>query len=72
MVSQDDIKSMEFSNMLNCCIGKWPIKYLGVSISSSRFHVTDWFPIEEKVQKAGWMERKYSILGVDWYLLTLA
>lgn len=63
MVSQDDIKSMEFSNMFNCCIGKWPIKYLGVPISSSRLHVTDRFPIEEKVQKAGWMEGSTLSLG---------
>jgi hypothetical protein len=63
MVSQDDIKSMEFSNMFNCCIGKWPIKYLGVPISSSRLHVTDWFPIEEKVQKACRMEGSTLSLG---------
>lgn len=35
MVSQEDAKSLEFSNMFNCAIGNWPIKYLGVPVSGS-------------------------------------
>jgi hypothetical protein len=48
MVSQDDTKSIEFSNFFNCAIGKWPIKYLGVPVAGSRLHVVDWMPIYEK------------------------
>jgi hypothetical protein len=35
MTSQDDTKSLEFSNMFNCAIGKWSIKYLGVPVAGS-------------------------------------
>ena len=41
MVSQDDVKGVNFSNLFNCAIGKWPIKYLGVPVSGSRLHVAD-------------------------------
>jgi hypothetical protein len=51
MVSQDSLKSLEFSNMFNCAIGNWPIKYLGVPVSGSRLHVADWLPIHEKLLK---------------------
>jgi hypothetical protein len=48
MVSQDESRSLEFSNMFNCATGKWPIKYLGVPVAGSRLHVADWLPICEK------------------------
>jgi hypothetical protein len=51
MVSQDDAKNLEFSNMFNCAIGKWPIKYLGVPVAGSKLHVADWIPIIEKLLK---------------------
>jgi hypothetical protein len=51
MISQDDNKNLEFSNMFNCAIGKWPIKYVGVPVAGSRFHVTDWIPITDKFLK---------------------
>ena len=56
MVSQDDAKNLEFSNMFSCAIGKWPIKYLGVPVAGSRLHVADWIPICEKLLKRldGW------------------
>jgi hypothetical protein len=41
MVSQDETKSLIFTNMFNCAIGKWPIKYLGVPVVGSRLHVAD-------------------------------
>jgi hypothetical protein len=41
MVSQDDSKSIDYSNMFNCAIGNWPIKYLGVPVAGFRLHVAD-------------------------------
>jgi hypothetical protein len=51
MISQDDSKSIEFSNMFNYAIGNWPIKYLGVPVAGSRLHVADWLSIFEKLMK---------------------
>jgi hypothetical protein len=51
MVSQDDTKSIEFSNLFNCAIGKWPVKYLGVPVASSILHMADWMSICEKMIK---------------------
>jgi hypothetical protein len=72
MVSQDDAKSIQFSNLFKCAIGKWPIKYLGVPVAGSRLHVADWMPISEKMVKRldGWKGSSLS-LGVDWFLSTL-
>ena len=65
MISQDDSKSIEFSNMLNCAIGNWPIKYLGVHVAGSRLHVADWLPIIEKLMKRldGWKGSAMSLGG---------
>jgi hypothetical protein len=67
MVSQDESRSLEFSNMFNYATGKWPIKYLGVRVVGSRFHVADWLPICEKIMKRldGWKDSSLS-LGGDW------
>jgi hypothetical protein len=65
MVSQDETKSLEFSNMFNCAIGQWPIKYLGVPMAGSRLHVADWLPISEKMFKRldGWKGSVLSLGG---------
>jgi hypothetical protein len=65
MVSQDEAKSLEFSNMFNCTTGKWPIKYLGIPVAGSRLHVADWLPICEKVMKRldGWKGSSLSLGG---------
>lgn len=65
MVSQDGGKSLEFSNLFNCVVGKWPIKYLGVPMSGSRLHVADWILIEEKFFKKldGWKGSSLSLGG---------
>ena len=65
MVSQDDNKSLEYSNMFNCAIGDWPIKYLGVPVAGSRLHVADWMPICEKLLKRldGWKGSSLSLGG---------
>ena len=65
MVSQDDNKSLEYSNMFNYAIGDWPIKYLGVPVAGSRLHVADWMPICEKLLKRlnGWKGSSLSLGG---------
>jgi len=47
---------VDFSNMFNCAIGKWAIKYLGVPVSGTRVQIVDCLPIEEKMVKRldGW------------------
>jgi len=56
MVNQEESKSLDFSNMFNCSVGKWPIKYLGVPVAGSRIRIADWLPICEKIMKRldGW------------------
>jgi hypothetical protein len=65
MVSQDDAKSIEFSNLFNCAIGKWPMKYVGVPVAGSRLHVADWVSICEKLHKRldGWKGSSLSLGG---------
>jgi hypothetical protein len=65
MISQDENKSIEFSNMFNCAVGSWPIKYLGVPVAGSRLHVVDWLPICEKMLKRldGWKGSALSLGG---------
>lgn len=51
MVCQEDAKALMYSNMFNCSVGDWPIKYLGVPVSGSRLHIADWIPLDEKMLK---------------------
>jgi len=51
MVTEDLDKSKVYSEMFNCVIGSWPIKYLGVPVFGSRLHVMDWVPLDEKLVK---------------------
>jgi len=44
-------KSLNYSEMFNCVIGEWPIKYLGIPVSGSRLHVGDWTPLIDKISK---------------------
>jgi hypothetical protein len=34
-----------YAEIFNCQMGTFPIKYLGVPVSPSRFHVADWLPL---------------------------
>lgn len=63
MVRQEDSKNVEFSNMFNCTIGKWPIKYLGVPLLGSKLHVADWLPIGRKCL-SNWMVGKEVLLSL--------
>lgn len=64
-ISQNDEKNIEFSEMFNCAIGTWPIKYLGVPVAGSRLHVADWIPTCEKIMKRldGWKGSALSLGG---------
>lgn len=65
MVSEDPTKSLSFSEILNCAVGSWPIKYLGVPVSGGRLHVIDWLPLDEKLLKRldGWKGKSLSSGG---------
>ncbi|WVZ95069.1 hypothetical protein U9M48_040874 [Paspalum notatum var. saurae] len=38
----------EYTDLFNCQVGVFPIRYLGVPVSPSRLHSVDWIPLEEK------------------------
>lgn len=65
MINQNHNKSMTYSEMFNCAIGEWPIKYLGVPVSGSKLHVGDWTSLVEKVSKRldGWKGGSLSLGG---------
>ena len=49
-----DILDLQFAELFNCQIGKFPIKYLGVLVSPRRLHVKDWDPLVERNGKKNW------------------
>jgi hypothetical protein len=65
MVSHDCEKAIEFADLMNCATGVWLIKYLGVPVTSSKLHVIDWLPVEEKMVKRldGWKGSALSFGG---------
>ena len=40
-----------YAGIFNCQVGSFPIKYLGVPVSPSRLHISDWLPLIEKSSK---------------------
>ncbi|CAN6249384.1 unnamed protein product [Urochloa humidicola] len=65
MVTEDVQKSKRYSELMNCSIGSWPIKYLGVPVSGSRLHIKDWLMLDEKLLKRleGWKVSNLSLGG---------
>ena len=65
MISEGEEKSRRYSDLFNCKIGYWPIKYLGVPVSGSKLHIRDWLPLDEKITKRldGWKGSVLSIGG---------
>lgn len=41
----------KYVDIFNCQVGIFPIKYLGVPISPSRLHLSDWVPLVNKSEK---------------------
>jgi mannosylglycoprotein endo-beta-mannosidase len=65
MISQDCEKAIGYADILNCATGTWPIKYLGVPVSSSKLHISDWVPLDEKMLRRldGWKGSALSLGG---------
>jgi hypothetical protein len=51
MLNDHDNLALSYAEIFNCQIGYFPIKYLGVPVSSRRLHVIDWLPLLEKNAK---------------------
>jgi len=52
LVLNDDSNWGErYADIFNCQIGLLPIKYLGVPVSPSRLHLSDWAPLVDKCCK---------------------
>jgi hypothetical protein len=56
---------VEYAEIFDCQIECFPIKYLGVPISTIRFHVVDWSRLKEKLEKKldVWQGNSLSIGG---------
>jgi hypothetical protein len=56
--------------MFGCQVGSWPMKYFGVPVHGSRFHVKDEKPLSDKLKKKldGWVGNSSSIGGI-WTLI---
>jgi len=54
-----------YAEIFNCQIGFFPIKYLGVPVSPSRLHISDWSPLIDKSSKKldVWKGGNMSIAG---------
>jgi len=51
LIHGSDELGLVCSEIFNCQIGNFHIKYLGVPVSPSRLHVSDWTPLEDKNRK---------------------
>ena len=65
IIHGDGALDLQYAELFNCQIGKFPIRYLGVPISPSRLHIKDWIHLVEKNEKklAGWKGGSLSIAG---------
>lgn len=50
-INGDNEIKLLYATLFNCQVGQFPIKYLGVHVSSGRLHVVDWASMEEKSYK---------------------
>lgn len=48
MINNDNNWWSYYANTLNCQLSTFPIKYLGVPVSPSRLHLSDWTPLVDK------------------------
>jgi len=65
LINGDDELEVQYSELFNCQIGHFPIKYLGVPVSPSKLHVADWAHLIEKNKKKldVWKGSSLSIAG---------
>ena len=65
LINGDNEMCSNYAKLFNCQVGAFPIKYLGVPVSTSRLHVKDWVQLEERNEKklATWKGKSLSIAG---------
>ena len=65
LINGDEEKYMQYAELFNCQMGRFPIKYLGVPVSPSKLHVCDWAPLIDKNEKklSTWRGSSLSIAG---------
>lgn len=51
MINDEESLGQTYAEILNCQIGSFPIKNLGVPVSPSRLHISDWSHLVEKSNK---------------------
>ena len=51
MINGDSNLESQYADLFDCQIGHFPIKYLGVPVSTCRLHVKDWTMLEERNEK---------------------
>jgi hypothetical protein len=51
MVNDENTWGSTYADIFNCQVGKFPIKYLGVPVSPSGLHLSDWLPLIDKSNK---------------------
>jgi len=50
-INDEDNWDRKYVDIFNCQVRTFPIKYLGVPVSPSRLHVSDWMPLIDKSMK---------------------
>jgi hypothetical protein len=65
VLNGDNEIARNFADLFNCQVGKFSMKYLGVSVSPIKLHIANWTPLEEKCDKRleVWKGRCLSIAG---------
>jgi hypothetical protein len=47
----DQVEKERMANMLNCKLGGWPLRYLGIPISDNRLGISAFYGIRDKMRK---------------------
>jgi len=65
VINDDNSLGSVYADLFNCQLGSFPIKYLGVPVSPSRLHLSDWAPLIDKSNKRldVWKGGTMSIVG---------
>jgi hypothetical protein len=50
-INDENNWAVVYADLFNCQVGTFPIKYLGVPVSPSRLHVSNWLPLVDKCAK---------------------
>jgi hypothetical protein len=51
LIGGEDGIVVSYTELFNCQMGSFPLRYLGVPIAAERLHVADWVNMEEKLAK---------------------